>query len=393
MRSMFRACLAAAAATALVTSVSVAGASASPRSHVTAPAPVPAKRIVAYYDDGSKSLPAPYTYSARQIPYGEVTDIIYAGIPFDANGKLDIPKGFAEPLLISRAHAAGDKVLLLIGGDIPIIEGHPKMLTQMVNELIAYVHRYNYDGLDLDWEFPATAADKVALLKFFTALRAAFPSPRYLLSIDIAPWNLPVYGITALAKILDWFDLMVYDCAGPWTAHAQLNSPIFWDNSNPAPGECEPGGSDQQAINLVIGHIPAEKIDIGTPFYGYDYTNVSSLFGLCPNASSTPDGACDSAVTTLNYGPNIKKLIGHGWTSYRDPVAQVPYLLRTDGGPGFITYDDPLSTYTRVAYSDFTRGMGGTFMWSLDADYDGHSQDLLRAMFEATHRMPLSVGQ
>jgi GH18 family chitinase len=29
-------------------------------------------------------------------------------------------------------------------------------------------------------------------------------------------------------------------------------------------------------------------------------------------------------------------------------------------------------------------GLGGTFMWSLDADYDGHSQDLLEAMYQAT---------
>jgi hypothetical protein len=29
-------------------------------------------------------------------------------------------------------------------------------------------------------------------------------------------------------------------------------------------------------------------------------------------------------------------------------------------------------------------------MWSLDADYDGHSQDLLDAMYKATHLKPLS---
>jgi hypothetical protein len=29
-------------------------------------------------------------------------------------------------------------------------------------------------------------------------------------------------------------------------------------------------------------------------------------------------------------------------------------------------------------------------MWSLDEDYDGHSQDLLDAMYEATQLQPLS---
>ena len=30
------------------------------------------------------------------------------------------------------------------------------------------------------------------------------------------------------------------------------------------------------------------------------------------------------------------------------------------------------------------RGLGGTFMWALDQDYDGHSQDLLDAMYKAS---------
>jgi len=34
-------------------------------------------------------------------------------------------------------------------------------------------------------------------------------------------------------------------------------------------------------------------------------------------------------------------------------------------------------------YSDWQLGLGGTWMWSIDADYDGHSQDLLTAMYQA----------
>ena len=59
-------------------------------------------------------------------------------------------------------------------------------------------------------------------------------------------------------------------------------------------------------------------------------------------------------------------------------------MLKTDGSDGYITYDDAFSTYFRVWYSDWDRGLGGTFMWSLDADYDGHSQDLLDAMYNAS---------
>jgi hypothetical protein len=59
-------------------------------------------------------------------------------------------------------------------------------------------------------------------------------------------------------------------------------------------------------------------------------------------------------------------------------------MLRVDGTEGYITYDDHYSTYMRVWYSDWVRHLGGTFMWALDQDYDGQSQDLLQAMYNAS---------
>jgi len=65
--------------------------------------------------------------------------------------------------------------------------------------------------------------------------------------------------------------------------------------------------------------------------------------------------------------------------------SRIRYLEDYDGrGSGHITYDDAFSTYFRVWYADWQRGLGGTFMWSLDADYDGHSQDLMDAMYNAS---------
>jgi chitinase len=349
------------------------------------------KRLVADYDSGSKFLPPPYTYTAAQIPYSKITDIIHSGVGFDDEGNLQVPDQFIEPELIPHAHAAGTRVVLLIGGDVTGLEANPTAVPTLVKNLKGFVTEYDYDGLDLDWEYPGSTEDTAFLLTLEKAFRSDFPTPRYTLSIDAAPWSASLYDAAHLKNVIDWFNIMTYDCAGPWTAYAELNSPIFWDPADPAPYECEPGGSDQQSAAIFLAEVPASQLNQGTPFYGYKYTNVNELFGLCPNSATTPDGECDNTVKTLSYGPQIKdKVNAHGWVSYRDPVALVPYLLRKDGSPGFITYDDPISTYTRVIYSDWVQGLGGTFMWSLDEDYDGQSQDLLDAMYEATQFQPLS---
>ena len=341
------------------------------------------KRIVADYTSGAKFLNPPY--SVEQIPFHKLTHIIHAGIPWNSDGSLYIENGFVQADLIRKAHAHGVKVMLLTGGDFGAIEASPQVFATVLANLKAFVTENDYDGIDIDWEFPSNSTDRAFFVTLMTLLRETFPSPRYTLSADLAPWNREFYALNKLKTQVDFLNLMVYDCAGPWTSIGHLNSPIFWDKKDPMPDECEPGASDQQAAELYLKNVPAEQIYLGTPFYGYYYTNAPGLFGACPNAPFTPDGFCDDAVQTMNYGPNIKQLINkQGWEQHYDPVALVPYLVRRDGSPGFITYDDAFSTYARVHYADWDLGLGGTFMWSLDADYDGHSQDLLNAMYQAT---------
>lgn len=338
------------------------------------------KRMVGDYGYWSKYQTPPY--GATQIPYHKLTHINHAGVSFDATGTLSVPDGFIEPELNNSAHAAGVKVLLLLGGDFTGLETSGAMQT-LVDNVAAFEQQYAYDGADIDWEYPESSADRELLVNLMSSLRAS--NPNYVLSIDIAPWGGYGYDLRLLQLSLDYFNIMMYDCAGPWTAHGQLNSPIFWDPHDTAGYECQPGGSVEQTSDYFVKQVPTVQLNMGTPFYGYHYANIHQVFGLCPNAAFTPDGECDGTVISGGYGLTLKPLINkNGWNTIYDPIALVPYMLKVDGSDGYITYDDAFSTYYRVWYSDWQRGMGGTFMWSLDADYDGHSQDLLDAMYSAS---------
>jgi chitinase len=342
------------------------------------------KRVVGDYGYWSKyQTPA---YGAPQIPYHMLTHINHAGVSFDATGTLSVPSGpgneFLEPELNNIAHAKGVKVLLLLGGDFPGLEASGAVQT-LVDNIAAFEKEHHYDGVDLDWEYPETKGDREFVVELVKKLRQS--NHEYVLSIDAAPWGGYGYDLKGLEGPISYVNIMMYDCAGPWTAHGQLNSAIFWDNHNPAPYECQPGGSVDGAATIFLKGMTRGKLNMGTPFYGYHYHNINQLFGLCPNSAFTVDGECDYSVTSGNYGPDFKPLINaKGWVTFYDPIAFVPYMLRENGGDGYITYDDAFSTYYRVWYSDWERGLGGTFMWSLDADYDGHSQDLMVAMYNAS---------
>lgn len=118
--------------------------------------------------------------------------------------------------------------------------------------------------------------------------------------------NYPSSGVDFdhLKQVVSWFNIMLYDEAGPWTGDVQMNSPIFSDPANPNPQ----GSADQAATDFTtMYHVPAEQLNMGTPFYGYDYMGQKELYQNC-------DPCDDSNVPSLNYGTQIKPLIDkQGW--------------------------------------------------------------------------------
>ncbi|MGA8150530.1 MAG: glycoside hydrolase family 18 protein [Terriglobales bacterium] len=346
------------------------------------------KRLVADYGYWSKSQTPPY--SSDQIPFEKITAVNHAGVSINTDGTIAVPEGLLEPKLIRRAHKAGVKVLILLGGDGGVfssVAADPGLRATLVGSLSTFITENHYDGVDVDWEFPGSPEDKDNFGELMLEMRQALPSPTYLLSVDAGPWGGSDTPFKRLAKQIDYFNIMMYDCAGPWTADAQLNSPIFWDHSDPDPSECQPGGSADGAMDIYLNklHLSPDQLNMGTPFYGYWYKTVKGLFKRCPGADPNTDTDCpDGTVLAESYGNFIKQRVNRkGWVRQYDLVALVPYLVKADGSRGFITYDDGFSTYLRVWHSVWDRGLGGTFMWSVDQDYDGHSQDLLDAMHSA----------
>ncbi len=256
------------------------------------------------------------------------------------------------------------------------IAANPAYRVAFAQNLRGFVSTNGYDGVDIDYEVPVTEADRNNCTLLMQAIRAEFPAP-LLVSMAVTS-NPPGYGnfdIQALAPLVDFFNVMTYDFHGSWTNHSGHNSPLIL---NPA----DPGmeGSLKVSIDLYRNTfgVPAEKLNIGTAFYGYQFNDVAALWAFCPS------GNCRNTVSE-NYGTYIKQRIdAMGLVSKYDSAGRAPYLVESSGANGFITYDDVASTERKAIYVLGVRKLGGIFTWELSADYDGQTQDLMDAMYRGS---------
>ncbi len=335
------------------------------------------KRLLGYYTSWSKYNTPPYT--ASQIPYTKLTHIAHAFLLLSvaADGTLQIPQGLLEPQLISKAHQAGVKVLISIGGGDGIqgprfnrMAASETSRQNFVTNVLAFLTKYGYDGVDIDWEVP-NAVDRANCTTLIQELRNGLPSP-WLISMAVTAdpiWYGSGLDIPALAPMVDFFNVMTYDFYGPWSGATGLVSPLLQDPADP-----EQVGSVKTSMDVYQGNfgVPVSQLNIGTPFYGYEWDGVDTNWTSCPSCVST----------SQEYGTYIKQRINQqGWKNGYDVAAAAPYLTNSTI-PGFITYDSVSSTANKVAYVK-SRGFGGVFMWELSGDYDGTSQDLLHAMYNA----------
>lgn len=346
-------------------------------------APSGPKRLLGYYTAWSKYNTPPY--SADQIPYSKLTHIAHAFVLLTtaADGTIFIPSGTIEPKLIQKAHASGVKVLISIGGGDGI-QGprFNKMATSessrqaFVRNVRHFLIKFGYDGVDIDWEVP-NAPDRANCTTLMQELRNGLPSP-WLISMatpsDPRSWG-QGFDIPALAPVLDFINVMTYDFYGTWSSSTGHVSPLLQDPADP-----DQAGSVKTSMDLYAHQygVPVAQLNIGTPFYGYEFDGTDQLWAQCSTCVNS----------SQNYAPYIKGLVNQqGWTHNFDYAAVAPYLTNPNipntNVPGFITYDDEATTARKTRYVMKKRGFGGMFMWELSADYDGQVQSLFEALYNA----------
>jgi chitinase len=322
----------------------------------------PGYKVVGYYAAWQRGA-----FPVEKVDFKNLTHLAHAFIWPNADGSLATYDNFLYPQLITKMHQAGKKIIVSIGGwghtdGFSPMAASASARAKFVENVKNFCRANSYDGADIDWEFPQSNADRANLSQLMKELRAAFDAidPKMLLAmaVPVSDWNGKWFDFATLKNYVDWIGGMTYDFHGTWTNHAGHNSPLY------APAN-EPEGSVDKGIQYLQSRgLPAEKVFLGIPFYGKEFT-AQQLYG--------PSSGC----TDRRYN-EIMPLLAAGWTYHWDNLAKVPYLTNSNNTK-LLSFDDTVSVRIKCEYVK-QKNLGGVIIWELSQDDMGTNQPLLEVI-------------
>ncbi|MER5639281.1 glycoside hydrolase family 18 protein [Kitasatospora sp. NPDC002227] len=230
-----------------------------------------------------------------------------------------------------------------------------------------------FDGIDIDWEYPGGGGDPGNVVRpedghNYTLLMQEFrrqldalgrtQGRRHYLLTAAVPSNetkADRLEIPAVARAVDWLNLMTYDLHGTWESATDHNANLYSDSADPA-ADNRSYSADRVVRHYLSKGLPPRKAVLGVPFYGYGWTGVPAgdKFGLYQGSTGPARGG------NLPYN-QIKDLPGtvhydwaHGATWKYD-------------GTEFWSFDTPQLLTRKAQYASW-HGLGGVMAWALDND-------------------------
>ncbi|UJF33899.1 glycosyl hydrolase family 18 protein [Paenibacillus hexagrammi] len=273
------------------------------------------------------------------------------------------------------------------------VASDPATRTTFAKSAVAFIKKYQFDGVDLDWEYPVSGglagnsyrtADKQNYVLLLQAIRAeldtagAADGKHYYLTIaaGAGPSYVSNTQLGNMAASLDWINLMSYDYHGSWDAKSGQNAPLYYDPADPNPDPTN-FNVDKSVTSFLNAGVPASKLILGLPYYGRGWSGCANANGgqyqTCTGVSQTgtwEKGSYDFNDLQANY---INK---NGYTRYWNSVTKTPYLYNPSGGT-YISYDDEQSIQAKIDYIK-SKGLGGAMSWEVSGDRNKTLQTIVK---------------
>ena len=212
-----------------------------------------------------------------QINFSLYTHLCHAFITADADGILNTNRLVPNRQLVAEAHNHGVQVLLSLGGwgwddQFAAITSDPAIEARYIQSVMQMVDDFDYDGIDLDWEYPDSPKEVEGFTRLATAFRQRLDAlggkkNRKMLQTIAAsanPGTIKWLSNDLLLATMDWINLMTYDMAGDWTDYAGHHSPLHASSRQPG----APLSTELLIEHLLQRGMPADRIALGIPLYG-----------------------------------------------------------------------------------------------------------------------------
>ena len=258
--------------------------------------------------------------------------------------------------MINAAHANGTKVVLCFtnftASEIDAIIGTPAYRTTFIRQALAIVKAGNGDGININFE-GINSASRASLTQFMNALADSFHTSIPGSQVSCAPTDFDTragdWELAALNAKVDLFFFQGYGYRWSGTSRATpvglLPNTAFWGSLNIT-----------TFIDYVLARIPATKVVLGVPHFGYRWPTVTGD----PRATTTGTGV-------VIYYPDALGFIG-SYGRLWDQSALNPWFRYQVGSQWYEGwYDDPESMSHKYQFV-LDRNLMGVGMWALGMD-------------------------
>ena len=286
------------------------------------------------------------------------------------NGTGKTLHGCLEQLYILKKQNRNLKVLLSIGGatyssNFAQPASTPSGRSKFASSTVSLVQELGLDGIDINWENidgDIQAENFVSLLQEVrNALDASSASliPRYNFTLTAAcpagPSSYEVLQLHEMDQYIDFWNLMAYDYAGPWSTVTSHQANLFFTDAESTPF------STQSAVEYYLSQgIPASKIVLGMPVYGRAFDHSK---GIGTPFSGVRKGTWEAGIY------DFKELPLPGAVETFDNKSGASYSYDSTNEE-LISYDTVEAARRKAAWIQ-QLGLGGGMWWEASADERG----------------------
>lgn len=291
---------------------------------------------------------SPYVLS-EALPY--LTDLFVFSYGFTTEGVL-LPPPLNPDFMISMAREAGVRpILTLTPFDalgrfsnylITAVINDSTRVDRLITQLVEEVQSRGYQGVDIDFEY-ILATDREAFVSFVTRVQESISALGYETSVALAPKSsADQQGLLyegkdyrALGAAADYVLLMTYE----------------WGYKYGPPLAVAPIDQVRRVVEYALTEIPAGKIHLGIPNYGYDWP--------------LPYVRNETVAATLGNVEAIQLAIENGVPIQFDSTARSPYFYYTFGGINHEVWFEDVRDFEEKYRLIIEYGLRGMSYWTI----------------------------